>query len=514
MATMYVWLFIFGGAALVVFGIFLFGSGRKPGKPRRRSDELRRSHQFSEAHEMASPAESTTTNAELVEKVSTPSSRLEERERMIEELQSEQRQLVSARYDNQELQGKIANLTKQLHSNEWRLSESAREIQQLVQRNTHLQNEVSDLKQQLQASQTRIQELEVEHQRLRDQLQTTEALLAVTAGEHREVVERDSQSQAELAQMRPQFDRLMIRNKELLAVIDSLSNTLAANERTIEELQTIRHDLQSENQTLWAANCNLEEELASLYRELQTAESLLATTTKQYDEIADRHTRLQSEFARLREESDQLRMKKQALVEQSLSLPTELAAEMETVCQELTPGETEAKIRPENELGRPAAWSLGERGWRVGVIPAGAALAILGAIAIGFVGIRPDKFFASKETAGALKSGSDQEHTRVQGVSATPQKPGPSVAAPPKTEVSKQTSPAAPESRLKGAFKIIHPTELFTGPSEESALIATIGPGTKVNVVDSRLGWLEIRGQGRRSGFVRQESAVRIDPNG
>jgi hypothetical protein len=35
----------------------------------------------------------------------------------------------------------------------------------------------------------------------------------------------------------------------------------------------------------------------------------------------------------------------------------------------------------------------------------------------------------------------------------------------------------------------------------------------KINVVDSREGWLEIRSKhGRPPGFVRQAAAVRIDP--
>ena len=78
--------------------------------------------------------------------------------------------------------------------------------------------------------------------------------------------------------------------------------------------------------------------------------------------------------------------------------------------------------------------------------------------------------------------------------------------------VSKPPIKAAP--RVRGAFQTVRPTQVFSGPSEDSELIVDIGKGTKVNVVDSRDGWLEIRSKhGRPPGFIRQEAAVRIGSN-
>ena len=68
--------------------------------------------------------------------------------------------------------------------------------------------------------------------------------------------------------------------------------------------------------------------------------------------------------------------------------------------------------------------------------------------------------------------------------------------------------------RVRGAFQTVRPTQVFSGPSEDSAFIADIGEGTKVNVVDSRDGWLEIRSKhGRPPGFIRQDAAERIGSN-
>jgi len=78
--------------------------------------------------------------------------------------------------------------------------------------------------------------------------------------------------------------------------------------------------------------------------------------------------------------------------------------------------------------------------------------------------------------------------------------------------VSKPPINAIP--RVHGAFQTVRPTQVFSGPSEDSAFIADIGKGTKVNVVDSRDGWLEIRSKhGRPPGFIPEDSAVRIGSN-
>ena len=82
--------------------------------------------------------------------------------------------------------------------------------------------------------------------------------------------------------------------------------------------------------------------------------------------------------------------------------------------------------------------------------------------------------------------------------------------SPPADSFSKPAIKTA--SRISGVFQTVRATQVFTGPTEESALVASIGKGTKVNVVDSKDGWLEIRSKhGRPPGFIRQEATVRID---
>jgi hypothetical protein len=64
------------------------------------------------------------------------------------------------------------------------------------------------------------------------------------------------------------------------------------------------------------------------------------------------------------------------------------------------------------------------------------------------------------------------------------------------------------------SYEIVQPTRVFSAPSERSQLVANVEPGTQVNVVDSRNGWLEIRSKhGRPPGFIQKTAAKRIGQN-
>jgi len=132
-------------------------------------------------------------------------------------------------------------------------------------------------------------------------------------------------------------------------------------------------------------------------------------------------------------------------------------------------------------------WTSIERKWRVGAVTA-VVVVIAGVVVMGFLGTKSS---TSKELAVATETRAD-EYT------------APPVAKP-------QVKPAP---RLRGTFETIRPTQVYGGPSENSELIANIGAGMKLNVVDSSKGWLEIRSKhGRPPGFIRQEAAVRIGQN-
>jgi hypothetical protein len=85
----------------------------------------------------------------------------------------------------------------------------------------------------------------------------------------------------------------------------------------------------------------------------------------------------------------------------------------------------------------------------------------------------------------------------------------PAAAAKSAPEAAAKPAPAGP--RIRGVFQTIRPTRVYSSPSENSERVADIGKGTRVNVVDSQNGWLEIHSKhGRPPGFIRRDAAQRM----
>jgi hypothetical protein len=79
------------------------------------------------------------------------------------------------------------------------------------------------------------------------------------------------------------------------------------------------------------------------------------------------------------------------------------------------------------------------------------------------------------------------------------------------SEASKPTELAKQESRVPATYEIRQPSRVYAAPTESSQLIGEIEPGVKVNVVNTRDGWLEIHSKhGRPPGFIRREVAARV----
>ncbi len=69
--------------------------------------------------------------------------------------------------------------------------------------------------------------------------------------------------------------------------------------------------------------------------------------------------------------------------------------------------------------------------------------------------------------------------------------------------------PAYLSKLTPGPYRVLRPTSVYSEPREDSRQIATIEPGTKVQVVDDQRDWLEIRSKhGRPPGFIKKDSVV------
>ena len=298
METLLAWLLMFAAAAMIVLGILLLAAERELRKQRRELEKLRRNHRIraiigqlcptSEAQgsETQPSAELTTRNKELIEKISSLSSELEESKRMVEELQCEQRQLVSAGELEQQLQASQETI-------------KALEAEQQHLGGVNFEN----------------QQLREEIKNLRNQLQTSESLLNTTASQYKEVADRDLQLESDLAESRQQMDKLTMKNNELLEMINSLSSQLAASEQTVEELRTLQDHMpgiQSENQQLHTENQALREEIASVKTQLGTTASRCNEAVTQAREITEHSSRLQTEVSEL---SNQLQASQETIRE-------------------------------------------------------------------------------------------------------------------------------------------------------------------------------------------------------
>lgn len=89
-----------------------------------------------------------------------------------------------------------------------------------------------------------------------------------------------------------------------------------------------------------------------------------------------------------------------------------------------------------------------------------------------------------------------------------------------KTARAPQVSQSAPASGSgsraadAGSYQVIRATSVFQEASPDSAKIASIPRGTKVNVVRSVGDWLEVRSKhGKPPGYIRREDATYTGPN-
>ena len=530
-----------------------------------------------------SSAELITQNDELAKEIAALSSRLAESQRTLAEYEKEQRRLVRAQTENQQLQGKIDNLGNQLETNETQLRESMGRIQEAVDFSATLQSEIAALKQQmverenaietLQSAaqraakiQSESQELCFENQRLQEelknhrvQLNASETRLHESARRNQQVSDRCERLEAEVADLNRQLENSQSKAREIESVQQQLANVesremihrqqqqqlealiidldrqlskgknqvqvLDDTRQRLRETERVCQELAEENSRLLEAVSVWQERLAAS-EESQRQVSILR---RQLEELQTEHARLingkrqaQEEFAasgepiavsRLLSDSDGAKVIQttaNAGAELSLDrgrlfaakvherMPSAIAiSEAKSLNNDsqtrgdqshLSTGDLAAGIHLEKEEQASwVVWTSVKRQWGFGAVAA-TIVVIAGAVATGVLGT---KFSAPKEVA-VVPETSFQEY-KVEAVSKPQKKPAP---------------------RLRGTFETVRPTQVYSGPSENSVFIADIGRGMKLNVVDSSYGWLEIRSRhGRPPGFIRQDAAVSIARN-
>jgi hypothetical protein len=486
--------------------------------------------------------EVTTKNKQLQEEVDSISSQLTAAEKSVEDLrvleQNERldnQQLLEA---NQRLKGKIEAMHGQLETLQSQLDESIKRHEEAAKRNEELQIALLDQKKaatkELRDAERRVQE---EHESHRTQLDAKENRLQESVRQYQEISDRCARLEAEVSDYRQQLEHSQSPTGELETAREQRAN-VDSREMSYREQQ----------QKLEALIGDLERELSegkSQVEALEETHKRLWETERICQQLGDENRRLGEEISRwqqrlaaseenqkqvslLRQQLDALRTEHARVIDKNGEIREDLVADdeaigvsspvaldsdgvmmiqskMHTVSEassELTgSGETRGHLlgssdsapgtQVVNEVkASQIVWSSIARNWHFGAVFTGLIiLVIAGATSIKIL------------TTEGPTSGD------------------PVVLAPEKTSVQDVAEPASKPRiraapRLRGAFQTVRLTQVFSGPSENSALIANIGQGVKLNVVDSRDGWLEIRSKhGRPPGFIRQEAAVRIGSN-
>jgi uncharacterized protein YgiM (DUF1202 family) len=148
-----------------------------------------------------------------------------------------------------------------------------------------------------------------------------------------------------------------------------------------------------------------------------------------------------------------------------------------------------------------AAHSSARPRWHYRIVPAAALVAIIGSVAIGMMRTDSDTA-AAKKNRPIVNEPVAGEPLSTNSAPLRPQ----AARAP---TVLSQTARQQPQ-RVSGTFTTTRRTQVYSEPTEASSLITNIEAGTKIHVVDSRDGWLEIRSKhGRPPGFIRQNAAVK-----
>jgi chromosome segregation ATPase len=554
MENLYSWLITFCGATIALLGSFLFVSERELRNKRREFDEFKRKQTTkpvdSSTEEARSAAHASTEliakNEESAREIALLSSRLEESQSALEESQNERRRLASVQSSNQQLQEQIGNLTNRLEMRETELSESTTQIQKVVDLTTTLKTEILGLKQQLAEREKSIealqgaerhwseiqsanQKLHLEKQGLqkeldshRIELNSSEARLQESARRHQELSERCAQLEEEATDFKQQLQDSQAIARQMEIAQQQLAN--------VESREMI---YQEQQQRLEALVVDLERELSEGKNQVQALEEThehLEETERVCQELSDENRRLGGEISRwqerlaaseenqrqvsmLRRQLEELQAEHARLLDEKRQAQTRIVDVTEEISSEAAISKTEqlnddsneARDNPPHHSSDGSAaeiqdakkeesswgvWTSLKQKWRFGAVPVMVIVVIAGA-AMGLLGT---PFSTSKEVAVAPATSSDE------------------YAAEPAERVSKPQPKPAP--RVRGTFETVRATQVYGGPSENSPQIASIGPGTKLNVVDSSNGWLEIRSKhGRPPGFIRREAAVRVGQN-
>jgi hypothetical protein len=565
MDTMFIW--IIAGAAIGLLGIFLVASERELKSKRLELAELKNkltdvpaAENFNAStdvypQENAASAELVAKNEELLQKVSSLSKKLEASESTLEQLEtlrahlnSKESEITELRWDRERLNAELTTLRTPLESTDPHPAAASP--------NSQTEAEIAALKEQLETSQAKIRDLESapaqfadaeSSQRAFEELQRS---LEVSTLQLQNALAAEQEKQKALEATQMQLSDMEQRHHELSEVNLRLREESSQhqqkltnqNQLQVERLVILRQrleELRSKQAEVSERHRLVQEEIVSMSQLLDVVPEYAHQPEPPHMIHDDRHNVLEfrgkdfadTDHADIVEQTpfETPAVQLHALHNDSFDQSNGISAESQ---HHQSPSLTAVAA------GAPISSELSGSGLKKKKRRFGIFTAAMGVLVVG--GVLAASFL-----------GNDSQ----QNPSATPNPAGVSTAA----KIKSQPMPAAPEHKdgrsadkavraapvitqgssvesripeksekattaiaLSGkasstaweSYEIVQPTRVFSAPSEHSQLLANVEPGTQVNVVDSRNGWLEIRSKhGRPPGFIQKTAAIRIGKN-
>jgi hypothetical protein len=560
MDTIFIWLI--GGATIGLLGTFLVASERELKSKRRELQDLK-----SKLADVPMPegfpsvgaypgdngptAELIAKNEQLLQEISTLSKKLEGSESQLEQLEtlrahlnSKESEITELRWDRERLQSEIATLKARPESDAALSSEPIS--------NSDKEVEITALREQLEASQVKLRELEKAQEPLAG-VESSEAALE----EVRSRLEADNlHLQNELASEREKNQALEANRMQVSEMEQRYQEASQANLRLQEEIGQLQQHLGQKHlhEERWFMLRQRLEGLQARQSEVSEQERIIqeeiSAISQLLDAVPEYGVAPESPNPIFYARNDVLELTPNELLEMRNrepigpgSLNTEepdihfsnvdktngYSAEVSHQNSTDLMTSVAAANQANGELSQPG---LKPKKRRFGIFFAAlGVLAVGGVLAASFLSkdaehtasvaqVPPpalNKQPAGFETATNRLSAptSARSASKTQPENQDNSFPQTSALDPRGTKLSERTTGAErPLSTTWESYEIVRPTRVFSAPSEHSQLVANIEPGTQVNVVDSRNGWLEIRSKhGRPPGFIQKTAAVRMGQN-
>jgi hypothetical protein len=556
------------GATISLLGVFLIASERELKNKRHELEELREklaegpvrdnSNTATPAYpqEDGTSAELVARNEALLQQISSLSKKLEASENKLEQLETLRAHLngkesenAELRADHERLQAELSTLRNRTESTEPRTNET--------DWNLYGEAKVTELKEQLEASQAKLHALESAREQFADvkslrkdfeelqrshedsTLQLQNALAAEQ--ENRKALET---TQMQLSDMEQRYKELTDANGRLRENNSQLQQQTDQNQQQAKRLEILRQRLEE----LRLKQADITERDHVIQQEIKAVSQLLDAPQQSTQPVIQDHRRNVIDLA-MKEpvNTENGDINQQSPYPELDSSRDNGFEETNGISSEPQHGSANFSVtavagtQVNSEFSGPQL----KKKRRFGIFPAAmGVLVVSGVLATGYLAQNSQP----KRTVAEVPSPIPQQQTVKLETLPNPSAPSPfdtalgrkaaepenknssidktgkaeaallraSALDPGITRKSEKATTASekPSATRPESYEIVQATRVFSAPSEHAQLIANIEPGTQVNVVDSRNGWLEIRSKyGRPPGFIPKAAAIRIGQN-